>query len=375
MKKDSYRIIAGVDLGFRLHQACALDRSGEFLGELGFVHTSEGLAELVEWLVGLAKGKAAAIAVGLEKPHGAVVDVLLERGIAVYAINPKKVDRFRDRHSMSGAKDDRRDAFVIADALRKDLHLFQHVEVPSPAVIALRGWLSIDTALCREEVAGANRLREQLHRYSPHLLELGPSNLTDRFFWEILERFARPAEARQANAACIGALLRQYGVRRLKPKQVLEVLNRPTLPVAPATVEGAAAHVRLLVQQLRLVHEQRRNCAKQMDKLLKELGALEAGGNAEPSSYTDVAILSSLPGVGTLVLASLLSYASEVIRLRDLRALRALGGVAPVTKKSGKSGYVSMRRACVGPLKNAFYHWARNAVILDSRFKKHYTSL
>jgi hypothetical protein len=41
---------------------------------------------------------------------------LVERGFQVYAINPKQLDRFRDRYSMSGAKDDRRDAFVLADS-------------------------------------------------------------------------------------------------------------------------------------------------------------------------------------------------------------------------------------------------------------------
>jgi hypothetical protein len=46
---------------------------------------------------------------------------LVERGFQVYAINPKQLDRFRDRYSMSGAKDDRRDAFVLADSLRTSL--------------------------------------------------------------------------------------------------------------------------------------------------------------------------------------------------------------------------------------------------------------
>ena len=32
---------------------------------------------------------------------------MVERGFQVYAINPKQLDRFRDRYSMSGAKDDR----------------------------------------------------------------------------------------------------------------------------------------------------------------------------------------------------------------------------------------------------------------------------
>ena len=40
----------------------------------------------------------------------------MDRGFAVYSINPKQLDRFRDRFSPAGAKDDSRDARVLADA-------------------------------------------------------------------------------------------------------------------------------------------------------------------------------------------------------------------------------------------------------------------
>ena len=38
----------------------------------------------------------------------------MERGFTVHSINPKQLDRFRDRISPAGAKDDRRDARVLA---------------------------------------------------------------------------------------------------------------------------------------------------------------------------------------------------------------------------------------------------------------------
>ena len=50
----------------------------------------------------------------IEVPHGPVVDALLDRGFIVYAINPKQLDRLRDRFSVAGSKDDRRDARVAA---------------------------------------------------------------------------------------------------------------------------------------------------------------------------------------------------------------------------------------------------------------------
>ena len=69
---------------------------------------------------------------------------LLARGFAVYAINPKQLDRFRDRHTAAGAKDDRRDAHVLADSLRTDQPAFRRVHVEDPLVLQLRELARLD---------------------------------------------------------------------------------------------------------------------------------------------------------------------------------------------------------------------------------------
>jgi hypothetical protein len=55
----------------------------------------------------------------------------MDRGIAVFAINPKQLDRFRDRFSPAGAKDDRRDALVLASALCAPIVTASAVSCPS----------------------------------------------------------------------------------------------------------------------------------------------------------------------------------------------------------------------------------------------------
>ena len=65
---------------------------------------------------------------------------LLERGLEVHAINPKQMDRFRDRFTMAGAKDDSRDAEVMASSLRTDPRCFRSLAVADPIVIELREW-------------------------------------------------------------------------------------------------------------------------------------------------------------------------------------------------------------------------------------------
>ena len=131
-----FEIYAGIDWSAQTHQVAVGDADGEILGEREFAHSGDGLAEMADWILGHSPdGKAAA---AIEKPHGPEVDALLERGAAVFALNPKQLDRFRDRFSPAGAKDDRRDAFVLAHSLATDRKAFREVEPPPPEIVRLR---------------------------------------------------------------------------------------------------------------------------------------------------------------------------------------------------------------------------------------------
>jgi hypothetical protein len=103
MADKTFRWFAGVDWGSAKHQACLLDEAGTVVGERAFAHGGAGLAALCDWLVSIA-GEAGRVAVAIEVPHGPVVDALLDRGFAVHAINPKQLERLRDRVSLAGGR-------------------------------------------------------------------------------------------------------------------------------------------------------------------------------------------------------------------------------------------------------------------------------
>lgn len=373
MHKQNFRLLVGIDLGQWLHHACVLDANGEFLEERGFEHSAEGLSDTLDWLLSLVDNNPACIAVAIEKPHGAVVETLLHSGIAVLSINPKQVDRFRDRHSMSGAKDDRRDAFVLADALRTDGHRFQRLQLPPPEMTALRELIRTRGQLVKNHVALSSQIRDLLARCWPHLVSLAPRNKAlDSFFCELLQLFLNDYPT-DLSLIDIRELVRKHRIRRVQPDNILEILNKAPLRVAAGTAEATAAHLNLLLQQLLLVRQHRRDSDQHLERWFKKLQR-----TTQPP-YTDPAILASLPGVGSFVLASVLSFAHDPIRLRNLDALRSLGGIAPVTQKSGKRGMthpkIFMRRARSLPLNNALHHWARMAVLRDPHFKLHYDRL
>ena len=136
---------------------------------------------------------------------------------------------------------------------------------------------------------------------------------------------------------------------------------------------AASAHIATLSARIRLVNQQLKDAHRQLDSLTARLIPSDTGPG--PKRPHDVEILSSLPGVGRIVLATLLAEAFDALQRRDYAALRSLTGVAPVTKKSGKSCMVVRRKACHDRLANAMYHWARVAIQHDPTSRSKYAAL
>ena len=110
---------AGVDWGSEKHQVCMRDVAGTVVGERAFAHNGAGLVAMCDWLVSVA-GHPSTVAVAIEVPHGPVVDALLDRGFAVHAINPKQLDRLRDRFSVAGAKPNLNTAYYEMPELARE---------------------------------------------------------------------------------------------------------------------------------------------------------------------------------------------------------------------------------------------------------------
>jgi transposase len=373
---DDFEFYVGIDLGAAKHQACVLNRAGRLIGELSFEHSGPGLTEFIRLLDKLTGNISVdRIAIAAETPRGLVVESVLERGFSVFSINPKQLDRFRDRHTVAGAKDDRRDAFVLADSLRTDQPLFRRLARECANIIRLRELSRLEDDLSQDHNRLINQLREQLHRYFPQLLQLSAA-AEDPWLWDLIEIAPVPTAARKLTRGRIERLLKQHRVRRLTAEEVMTALRVPALNLAPGSTEAASEHALLLLPRLRLIRQQRLDTATRIENLLDELAATSSEtDDIEPERPTDVAVLRSLPGVGRVVAATLLAEASQAITDRDYGALRSYAGVAPVTRQSGNKKTVMMRRGCNRRLRNAVYHWSRVATMSDERSRNHYGRL
>ena len=197
----------GIDWGSQSHHACVLDADDTVLGEQAFKHSCRGLVLLIDWSLARTDTGPGQVRVATEIPHGPVVDSLLDRGFPVHSIHPKQLDRFRDRFSPSGAKDDRRDARTLADAVRTDPHCLREIRALDAKVVQLREWSRVTDDLTKERTRPANRIREQLRRYCPQFLELGADLAADwtLALWKLAPT---PDAARRVRPSTVAKLLK-----------------------------------------------------------------------------------------------------------------------------------------------------------------------
>lgn len=375
MEDEEFDAFVGVDWGEEEYEVCVLDRRGEVLKRNRIAHSGEAIGGLADWLAKTARCAPDRIAVAIEIKRGALVTELMERSCAVFFCNPKQSDRFRDRHSLSGKKDDRLDAFVLADAVLKDRKILRRIERSHPQLPVLRELVKQHHDLTTRAVALGHQLRAQFHRYFPQMLQL-PGAVDAAWKLDLWEKAPTPEKAARLRRTTVEKVLKRRRIRKVTAAQVVETLRQPKLKVASGVTEAAVIGIRVLLPQIILVREQRRQVDREMERALETFDGDEQGKSSE---QRDVEILRQLPGAGRLVVATLLAEAHTELRDRDYQELRKLSGVAPVTVATGKQctrkkrparhrkhkPKVRRRLARNAKLSQAMHFWAAGAATHD----------
>ena len=143
---------------------------------------------------------------------------------------------------------------------------------------------------------------------------------------------------------------------------LVAVLRSAPLTLAPGSLDAVLFHVTVLLPQLPAVHGVHQRCRRRLAELLRQAGRV-----AE--------IVDSHKGADVIVTAKLLAEAPQALTEYDLQTLRALAGTASVTRRSGKSHRVSMRRGCNSRLRDAVRHWARANMASDPYGRALYLSM
>jgi transposase len=366
-----FQYFVGIDWGTQTHRVAVLDGDGRAVEQYDAAHSGDGLVALVNKLKQRTGCEPALVAIGIEVAWGALVETLVESGFTLFSINPKQVDRFRDRFTVAGAKDDARDALVLASSLRTDRQSYKRVDIDCSELLRLRELSRFEDELKVELRRATNRLWQQLHRYYPQILAISPA-ADDRLMWDLLTAVPTPAEGARISSLRVQRILKANRIRKLSADEVLSALKTAPLALAPGAAEAACEHVLLLLPQVKLLDEQLREVGNRIKRLLSAMTETITGTDQPPC---DAGLILSIPGIGPAVAAALLTEASRPIRERDYEALRCYAGTAPVTRQSGKRRTIGMRHACSPRLRNAVYHWASSSLSCDSKSRQQYDSL
>jgi transposase len=296
--------------------------------------------------------------IALETDRGLLVAALRATGHRVFAINPKAVDRYRDRYGTSGAKSDPGDALVLANVLRTDRHAHRPLPADSDDVEAIGVLARAHHDAVRRRVAEANRLRNLLREF--FALAAFP-DLTTRTALALLAAAPTPAAAARLSRARLAALLKAAG-RGTLPGEVerLRGIFHATQLRQPPAVETAMGHATAaLVATLTACDQAVRDLEKTLERAVAE--------------HPDAPILDTLPAFGTVLAGRMLAeFGDDAARFPDAAARRAYAGTSPVTRASGKSRAVVMRRGGNRRLVDTCRTWAFTTLVRSPGARAHY---
>jgi transposase len=331
------------------HDLCVVNAAGAIVFELRIDDTPEDWAKVRAKLAELKTpdGSRGVAGFCIETSSGPAVERLLEAGLAVYPLNPKAAERYRDRKAPSGAKNDRLDAFCFADALRTDGHLWRPLRPQDALTHELRLLCRDEITLIAQRTAMVNQLQAALNEYYSTALAAF-DDWTSAGAWEFILAFPTPHQLASAAKRKWEKFLHAHKLYRPETyARRLELFAGAGKSASPNPAVTAAKS--LLAVSL----------ARQLRTLQTQLEEYRSRINSLFGKHPDRELFGSLPGAGEKIAPRLLSELGTDRRVfEDPEALQCYAGTAPVTQQSGRSRRVLFRRACNKVLRCTLHFWA-----------------
>lgn len=332
-------------LGGEHHQLCVVDSTGKKLTQLRVTHNVAGLADLDAELRRFGPTPPIAI----ERSEGLLVEHLQQAGHVLFPVSPRISARARERYKIAAVKDDRFDAFVLADTLRHEHRHWRPLSRPSPLLAEIRALTRDRDRLLETQQAVEHQLRMILEAYHPAPVRLF-SSVDRQITLSFVLDYPTPAFASRVKATRMNGFLSRHSYTGRVPAAVLaERMRANLLSGAPGTVAGKSFSAQTFTRLLQLLNTQ--------------LAEYDDAIAATVSEHPDAEVFASFPGVGPTLTAILLAEIGEDrSRYPSAAVLLAESGLAPVTRSSGRSNSVRFRYAANTRLREAAMWWAFNSL-------------
>ena len=233
-------IFVGIDWSEHHHDIEVQDPDGGVLATTRVADGVDGIGRLHALLADHADDPTEVV-VGIEIDRGLLVGSLVAAGYEVFAVNPKSVDRYRDRHHLSGAKSDAGDAKVLADMVRTDRHNHRPVAGDSDLAEAVKLTARAHQSLIWTRQRQVNQLRSALREYYPGALAAFGTDLAHPDAVAVLTKAPTPELGRRLSTAQIASALRKAGRQRnidARAGAIRDALRAPQLAAAPMIADA-----------------------------------------------------------------------------------------------------------------------------------------
>jgi transposase len=345
VEQPGWPVFAGIDWGGAEHQLCVVDGQGRRQAQVRVGHDVAGLAELDRQLTRFG----ACVPVAVERAEGLLVEHLQRRGHVVFPVSPRISARARERYRVAAVKDDRFDAFVLADTLRHEHPHWRPLPTPSPLLAEIQALTRDRDRLLETQQATESQLRAILEAYHPAPARLF-SSVDRQISLQFVLDYPTPAVAGRIKTTRMAGFLTRHHYTGRVPAQVLaDRLAANLLTASAGTVAGKSFSAQTFTRLLQLLNSQ-----------LADYDDAIAAALAE---HPDTGIFASFPGVGPVLTGVLLAEIGEDrSHYPQEKVLLAEAGLAPVTRASGRSRSVRFRYAANTRLREAVMWWSYNSI-------------
>jgi transposase len=331
---------AGVDWAKDDYAICVVDADGEPLERVTLTYTKTGLHRLIDLL-----DRHQVDEVGIERGDGPIVDVLLGAARTVYVIPPSQVKALRRRYGSAGNKDDRFDAYVLADTVRTDRRRLTPLVLDSQATTALRKLCRARKDLVAHRVAVGNQLRAHLATALPAAVDLF-RDIDSAISLRFLTRFTTQDAVDWLSPKRLAGWLKSVGYSGRTDPAVLHA----RITAAPQGATGDYGQTLAGITRAYLATLQA--ITAQIDVLTQQI-------TEALTVHPDRDIFTTLPRAGTVRAARLLAEIGDARgRFPTPDSLACLAGVAPSTRESGTKRVVAFRWAVDKQLRDAVCDFA-----------------
>lgn len=362
-------IYVGIDVAKHSHVAAAISCDGKILiSPFSFNNDISGFSLLLERLSTLDKGQSV---IGMESTsHYGVnlISFLKAHRFGVVLINPLQTASLR-KSAIRKTKTDKIDAVVIAKSLI--LNGYFPLKHSDSNTVILRSLCNTQQDIVKRRTRAKIQLVGFVDRQFPELHAFFRSGIHIKTSYQLLKRCASPSAMSRMHTIALGKFLRKVSYGHFSEHDAIRLKQLAALSIGQDD-PTLALQIRQAISQIELFNSQLAEVTPRIELLMAQIDS----------------VILSIPGIGIILPAMILSVIGDVNRFSSPAKLLAFAGLDPAVVESGKFKASSTRMSKRGNsmlryalIQAAFHVSHKSATFADYYAKKraegknHYSAL